>query len=151
MSKAVHTDTSDQKCTSDDFTSCFGTFTFFQLIIICKNIEVLEYIIENDPKSVAEEALKKIEIEYGLSDDVIPKDNWIYEANAIHLAAKFFPLGLELLLRSSKEKKEIGMEKDKLLDVRNACQHTPLHIAVQNDDSLSTRYISNHSVIFLQC
>ena len=33
-------------------------------------------------------------------DNVASKDMWIYGANSIHLAAKFMPQGLELLLSS---------------------------------------------------
>ena len=58
---------------------------------------------------------------------------WIYGANAIHLAAKFMPQGLELLLSSLDD-------NSGLLDITSQEKCTPLHVAATSNDSLSTRY-----------
>ena len=92
---------------------------------------VLEHIIAKHAEFATDEVFKKTQIEERMSEIVVPQDNWIYEASAVHLAAKFMPCGLELLLRS------LGSEK--LLEITNKHKHTPLHIATRNDDSLSTR------------
>ena len=58
---------------------------------------------------------------------------WIYEANAIHLAAKFMPQGLELLLSSLED-------NSRLIGTKSLYECAPLHVAAKNNDSLSTRY-----------
>ena len=67
-------------------------------------------------------------------EKVASKDMWIYGANSIHLAAKFMPQGLELLLSSLDD-------KSGLVDMRSKYNCTPLHVAATSNDSLSTRYI----------
>ena len=66
------------------------------------------------------------------SEKVASKDMWIYGANAIHLAAKFMPQGLELLLSS------LG-DNSRLIGTRSQYECAPLHVAAKNNDSLSTR------------
>ena len=61
------------------------------------------------------------------------KDMWIYGATPIHLAAKFMPKGLELMLSSLEE-------NNRLVDIRSQYNCTPLHVAASNSDALSTRY-----------
>ena len=67
-------------------------------------------------------------------DNMASKDMWIYGANSIHLAAKFMPQGLELLLSSLDD-------NSGLVDIRSDYNCTPLHVAATSNDSLSTRYI----------
>ena len=66
-------------------------------------------------------------------ENVTSKDMWIYGANSIHLAAKFMPKGLELLLSSLDD-------NSGLVDIRSEYNCTPLHVAATSNDSLSTRY-----------
>ena len=66
-------------------------------------------------------------------DNVASKDMWIYGANSIHLAAKFMPQGLELLLSSLDD-------NSGLVDMKSQYNCTPLHVAATSNDSLSTRY-----------
>ena len=108
-----------------------GTFSFFHLVIIGQNMTILEHIMENYKEYAATAALEKVEFQRRFSEHVVPEDIWIHEASAIHLAAKFMPSGLALLLSS--------LEKSQLLEIENAYQLTPLHVAARNDDSLSTR------------
>ena len=68
------------------------------------------------------------------SENVASKDMWIYGANAIHLAAKFMPQGLELLLSSLED-------NSRLIDTASYYECAPLHVAAKNNDSLSTRYL----------
>ena len=101
-------------------------------MIISRNIRVLEHIVEHYAELANDEVFKTTKIDGSMTEKVVEQDNWIYEATAVHLAAKFMPRGLALLLRSFGNKE--------LLEIRNKHQHTPLHIAARNDDSLSTRY-----------
>ena len=68
--------------------------------------------------------------------DVDSGDIWISGANSIHLAAKFMPMALELLLSSLDE-------ANMLVNVENDYKHSPLHVAARNNDSLSTWYVNN--------
>ena len=68
--------------------------------------------------------------------DVDSVDIWISGANSIHLAAKFMPMALELLLSSLDE-------ANMLVNVENDYKHSPLHVAARNNDSLSTWYANN--------
>ena len=58
---------------------------------------------------------------------------WIYGANSIHLAAKFMPQGLELLLSCLND-------NSRVVDAKTDYECSPLHVAAANNDSLSTRY-----------
>ena len=74
------------------------------------------------------------------SENVASKDMWIYGANAIHLAAKFMPQGLELLLSSLED-------NSRLIDTASYYECAPLHVAAKNNDSLSTRYLYNSEIL----
>ena len=78
------------------------------------------------------EAGRKVKVEPILPDDVVKQDNWIFDANCIHLAAKFMPFGLKLLLENL-------MDCQALINVGNHNNCTPLHLAAKNINSLSTR------------
>ena len=67
-------------------------------------------------------------------DGIASKDMWIYGAHVIHLAAKFMPQGLQLLLSMD--------NKSELIDKKSDYQCSPLHVAATNNDSLSTRYLT---------
>ena len=96
-------------------------------------------------------------------DDLTEEDKWICKANCLHLAAKYFPEGLQTILSHFEqiEKKrwsEIKLyatpgpshtdtaqkAKDSLLKIFISEAHkddslSPLHIASSNPSSLSTR------------
>ena len=73
-------------------------------------------------------------------DQVVAKDIWINQASSIHLAAKFMPHGLALLLSSL----DIG----NILEIKTRYFLTPLHVAAKNENSLSTRYDNYWEYIF---
>ena len=79
-------------------------------------------------------ASKVVVDENETSESVASKDMWIYGANAIHLAAKFMPQGLELLLSSLED-------NSRLIGTKSLYECAPLHVAAKNNDSLSTRYL----------
>ena len=124
-----------RKMSEVSFLATYGTFSFFHLVIIGKNMAILEHIVDNCKDFAMKAAAEKVEFVKRFSEHVIPEDIWIYRASAIHLAAKFMPNGLALLLSS--------LEKNSLLEIENMYQQRPLHVAARNDDSLSTRYIFN--------
>ena len=88
------------------------------------------------------------------ADDLIGEDKWICMANCLHLAAKYFPGGLELILSyfDQVEKKELeemdhlSTKKAKDFALRRHSKNvhkdglfSPLHVAASNPSSLSTR------------
>ena len=127
-----------------------GSFTFLHLLILSQNDKLLMYILENtEQEMLANEVLKPVQVKnVKIFENVDENDRWIRGANCIHLAAKFMPVGLELILISlespmyanvkntnyslKKEVNTINNPYDKLF---------PLHIAVRNCDPISTRYV----------
>ena len=121
-----------------------GNFSFLDMLIIGKNIKILRYLIDTQMETVASESRKVIKIESSKSDEQFSQDMWIYGATSIHLAAKFMPQGLELLLSN--------LENLEVLETKNDFGHTPLHVAARNNDSLCIRYYfstlsAHHSVL----
>ena len=113
-----------------------GTFCFLHFLIIGKNVKFLQYIIENQPKETSKDQLfKEILVNDPSVNDpstemVVDQDKWILGANCIHLAAKFMPMGLNLIST---------IISTNLLSTGTRFGLKPLHIAARNDNSLSTR------------
>ena len=78
-----------------------------------------------------EDLLKSVEVKCA-PERIIEEDSWIDGANCIHLAAKFMPIGLEILFSVSKE-------LQRLISQPNTYGQAPLHIAARNKDTLSTK------------
>ena len=113
-----------------------GSFSFLDLVVISRNIKILNYIVENYKETITPEVLGEgIEVESdesgSPSKNVVSQDIWIFGASLIHFAAKFMPEGLELLLSS--------LENNKPVDIKSKHGLVPLHVAARNNDSLSTR------------
>ena len=77
------------------------------------------------------ELLKPVKVKCD-HERIVEEDSWLDGANCIHLAAKFMPMGMELLFSASKN-------LPKLTDSRNKNGQAPLHIAARNKDTLSTK------------
>ena len=88
------------------------------------------------------------------ADALTEEDKWICMANCLHLAAKYFPEGLEIILsyfdqiqrKELAEMDQYSTQKAKDCSLRRfICQahengsFSPLHIASSNPSSLSTR------------
>ena len=113
-----------------------GSFSFFQMLILLKDMDILKYIVHNHKDCLKEETVKPVTITSRFEEEhVISKDRWIFQASSLHLAAKFFPHGLKLLL-SNFENNQTLME---VVSKKNQDGSTPLHLSAQNLDSLSTR------------
>ena len=78
-----------------------------------------------------EELLKSVEVKCD-HKRIVEEDSWLDGANCIHLAAKFMPMGMELLFSASKD-------LPKLTHSLNKNGQAPLHIAARNKDTLSTK------------
>ena len=124
-----------------------GSFTLLHLLILSQNVKLLMYILDKTEKEVlANEVLKPVQVKnVKIFENVDENDRWIKGANCIHLAAKFMPVALELILTSlespmysnvknslKKEVNTINNPDDKLY---------PLHISIRNCDPISTRQV----------
>ena len=65
---------------------------------------------------------------------------WIKEANCFHLAAKFNPTALHLMLSKLKESED---GKNVFKNLYKEKQFSPLHVAAFNTNSLSLRYFDS--------
>ena len=66
---------------------------------------------------------------------VAEEDVWIYGANCLHFAAKFNPIGLQMILSNVK-----GNYKSKLMeDAHVEGKMSALHVAACNHSALATR------------
>ena len=87
-----------------------GSFTFLHMLILCKEFDILKLICEG---SLSDEFARQVKIDSSPNDPplapvtVVKEDRWIFDANGLHLAAKFMPQGLELLL-STLDSQAIG-------------------------------------------
>ena len=97
------------------------------MLIIGKNFKLLQYIFDNQKENLRKELLKEVIVQDPKPALIIEQDKWILGANCIHLAAKFMPKGLNLILT-----------KDNCSTLNNNGL-SPMHIAARNDDALSTR------------
>ena len=86
-----------------------------------------------------EDLLKPVKIDLKNTDKKDLKRLWMYEANVMHLAAKFNPFGLFLILSNFKEHYPDQSIHQIIEGFRSMFGATPLHVAASNPDSLSTR------------
>ena len=82
--------------------------TLLHLVILRQDVEMLQRLI----KEITEEDLKngylkeKINVKKIPNHFLVEDDRWLFKANCLHLASRFFPKGLNLLLTEDKVKKE---------------------------------------------
>ena len=113
----------------------YGTFTFLHLLILCQEFDILRQIAQTQRDILNEEVARKVTIRASPKIEpksVVKKDNWIFNANCLHLAAQFMPGGLKLI--SENLDNHIA-----LINVGNHNRCTPLHLSANNVTSLSTR------------
>ena len=108
------------------------------------------YILDNTEKELlAKEVLMPVQVKnVKIFENVDEKDRWIRGANCIHLAAKFMPVGLELILTSLESPMYANVNnanyshKEEVNTINNPYDKLyPLHIAVRNCDPISTRQV----------
>ena len=116
--------------------TCFTlTLNILQMIILLRQNQILECILKKD-----------ISIEFwkipvrvkgpNLNNElhVAEEDHWIIGASCFHLASKFNPNGLHLLLNYLRKRQQTLMQ-----DIHQNDSMTPIHVAATNPDSQSTR------------
>ena len=108
------------------------TVNILHIAIILRKEKILRLILDKMNINVFEVWF------YEVKFSKISKDfqkSWMYSANSLHLAAKFNPTALHLILSSLNDNESF---KEKLNELYGL---TPLHVAAMNSDSLSARYV----------
>ena len=122
----------DEVDTNARFT---GTFNALHVAIILESTKVFHYLLNNMP----EEVLKRVGIHAHANapEEVDVTERWIFQANCAHLAVKYMPTALQLLLTNN--------TSADLKDLKSEPFGTyPLHLAAMNNDALSTRILLRH-------
>ena len=141
------------------------TLTIHHLVVLLgegdQHIEILKCLLKN-PNFTVDDWKQPLKLEHKIlkKEDwqLNEKNEWIEEANCLHLAAKYNPKGLHVILdgvdkpmpdkRKTLLSPDLGNKRD-LLTVYNEKGFekgfekglSPLHVAATNIDSLSTRYV----------
>ena len=131
------------------------SLNLIHLVILLRKEDILKYLLKKF--SAIEEWLKPVTVNYPRNykpDNLMDYDKWICKANCLHLAAKYFPRGLQIILSYFEE-----IEKDQMAKMANVttlkantgslrklinASHkseclTPLHVASSSPFALSTR------------
>ena len=111
------------------------TLDFLQLIILARRSKILKYLMEKFkiPDNEWAQTMKINKSE--MKDNIVEEESWIFSANCLHLAAKFHPKALHVLISKSSN-------KDALIGQTHVHGSiTPLHVATFRIDALSTRYV----------
>ena len=137
------------------------TLTIHHLVVLLgegdQHIEILKCLLKNQKFTVDhwKQQLKLEHKTYERKDwQLYEKNEWIEEANCLHLAAKYNPKGLHVILDGVdkpmpvKRRNLLSVDLSHKRDLLTEC-HTkefekgfsPLHVAATNIDSLSTRYV----------
>ena len=107
--------------------------TLLHLVILHQDVVMLQRLIkeiteEDLEKGYLKEKVKVRNIRY---DFLVEDDRWLFDANCLHLATKFFPEGLNLLLSEDKVKnkaKELINTRTKADTKRlDSTSHEPSH------------------------
>ena len=131
------------------------SLNLFHLVILLRKEDILKYLLKK--YSAIKEWLKPVTVHFPRNykpDNLMDYDKWICQANCLHLAAKYFPRGLQIILSHFEE-----IEKDQMAKMVNVTtlkasttplrklineSHkseclTPLHVASFSPVALSTR------------
>ena len=105
-----------------------ATFNLVHFAILAQNPQLLQFLIKQDPDQAKTNVKVKDE-----SELVIREESWIFEASCAHLAARFFPQGLDLILSDKNICKAV-------INCRAGPREmSPIHVAALSTKSLSVQ------------
>ena len=117
------------------FSKFSGTFNALHVAIILDSTNVFCYLL----KSMPEEMIKKPVSVTNTQKYVDVNDRWIFQANCAHLAVKYMPTALQLLLTNNQSADLKGIPSE-------GFGTYPLHLAVMNKDALCIRILLRQKV-----
>ena len=109
------------------------TFNILHMVIILRKEKILRLILNEMDQNDYEVWLKPVKVDYTNIDQDLEK-SWIYSANSLHLAAKYNPEALHIILSHLKD----TPMKDKI-QLHGVNSLVPLHVATMNSDSMSVK------------
>ena len=121
-----------------DGTSLFSTptdmtFNILHMVIILRKKKILRLILNKMDQNDYEVWLNRVKVDYTNIDQDLER-SWIYSANSLHLAAKYNPEALHIILSHLKD----TPMKDKI-QLHGVNSLVPLHVAAMNSDSMSVK------------
>jgi len=130
-----HTDADDADEVDADAKSKFSaTFNALHVAIVLESTKVFNYLLKSMSEMSEEFVLKKVNVHSNTPEKVDVTERWIFQANCAHLAVKYMPTALQLLLTNN--------TSADLKDLKSEPFGTyPLHLAAMNNDALSTRIL----------
>ena len=109
------------------------TLSFLHLVILARRSKILDCLM-NNLEIQDEEWTKEISVnKEHMKESITEEESWIFESNCFHLAAKFHPKALHVLLSNLKDKETVIAKCHENMKV------SPLHVAAMRIDSLSAR------------
>ena len=109
------------------------TLNFLHFVILCRRSKILKCLMNNVDIPDDDWKLPIVIDKEEMKKNIAEEDDWIFEANCLHLAARYHPKALNVLLSQLKE-------KDKMIKESHQKRKTsPLHVATFRTDSLSSR------------
>ena len=117
----------EQKHENRGYFDFIASFNLVHFVILAQKPELLKFLLD-----FPDQVLTKVNIE-NESKLVIREESWIFGASSAHLAAKFFPQGLDLIL--SKE----NICKALINCKAGPKEAYPLHVAALSSQCLSVQ------------
>ena len=109
------------------------TFNILHMVIILRKNKILRLILEKMHEDTIVVLLNNVKINKTNNGKDLEK-SWIFSANSLHLAAKYNPEALHMILSHLKNA-PMALE-EKFSGLHGV---TPLHVAAMNSDSMSAR------------
>ena len=119
-----------QKVINEDnsVSNFLATFNLVHFVILAQKPKLLQFLLRQDQSQV----LAKVKVA-NESKLVIREESWIFGASSAHLAARFFPQGLDLILSGENICKA-------LINCKAGPRETsPIHVASLSTNSLSVK------------
>ena len=128
------------------------SLNLFHLVILLRKEDILKFLLKLKYSDPIKQWLRPVTVIN--PKNLLDNDKWICQANCLHLAAKYFPRGLQIILSHFEEiEKEEMAEMAKVTTLRanagslrrlineshNYQCLTPLHVASSSPFALSTR------------
>ena len=125
------TEGGDDNGSQDSISSITLELSVLHILVVLNDEDIMNAIVDNN--IMRKHWLNPIQLIKPNKVKIAQENKWIEKANCFHLAAKFNPTGLHLMLSQLKADQVVFQK----LYENGQC--SPLHVAALNSDSLSLR------------
>ena len=129
--KDENTEGDEDKGSQDSISSITLDLSVLHILVVLNDEEIMTAIVEKN--IIRKHWLDPIQLIKPNKIKIAQENQWIEKANCFHLAAKFNPTGLHLMLS------QLKTDQDVFQKLYENGQCSPLHVAALNSDSLSLR------------